>query len=99
MKDKIKEKQHELTGNTFDNRETERLIEHILMIENKLMVANDMIRNHSISREEALTTMDKDSFVDWNMDLEKIGSKEVVVITQEMIQEWEQEWEDFNSEN
>lgn len=93
-KEAIKAKQKELLGNDFTNYEVERLIEHILIIEEKLSDAVEYLCNMDYGRDDALETMEKEEFVDWNIMWERVGSKGITVITQDMIREWEEEWEE-----
>lgn len=71
------------------------IINKIEALESKLKDATDYLSNVDYSRSEALE-MCKESFIDWCMMWEKIGSNDLVVITQDMIKEWEEEWEEEN---
>lgn len=69
------------------------IINKVELLEAKLRDAVDYLKNADYSRNEAME-MDKEDFVSWCTMWENINSNGVVVITQEMISEWEQEWEE-----
>lgn len=97
-KEQIKEKQMKLLGNDYANYEVERLIEHIIMLEEKLGKALEYEERYGLSQEEALSSMDKDEFVEWAIDMTNIYSFDIVVIDQEKVKEFEDEWEEHREE-
>lgn len=78
--------------------ESKELVEQVAMLENKLEIAKDHLDGHGLSRDEAVMTLDKDSFIDWAIDMEKISSKDIVVIDQEQVAEFSAEWDAAHKE-
>lgn len=96
MEDKIKELEMKLGIFAEDNKDILALLNYIVRIEERLDLAIDQISNFGIQRDYAADLMDKEEFVDWGIDIEKIFKENKVERTAELVKELEEEWDESN---
>lgn len=94
MEDKIKELEMKLGIFAEDNKDILALLNYIVRIEERLDLAINQISNFGIQRDLAADLMDKDDFVDWGIDIEKIFKENEVEKTAELVEELEDEWDE-----